>query len=61
MADEGKVFLDANDLYLDSFKLARAIWDDGFRPTVRLECGAFTPCFVLAPLTARGGCEPRSF
>ena len=35
MAEEGKVFLDANGLYLDSFKLARAIWDDGFRPTVR--------------------------
>ena len=36
MAEEGKVFLDANGLYLDSFKLARAIWDDGFRPTVRV-------------------------
>lgn len=34
MADDGKVFLDANGLYLDSFKLARKIWDDGFRPTV---------------------------
>ena len=40
MADDGKVYLDANNLYLDSFKLARAIWDDGFRPTVRLEYGA---------------------
>ena len=34
MAEE-KVFLDANSLYMDSFKLARAIWDDGYRPTVR--------------------------
>ena len=38
MADDGKVYLDANNLYLDSFKLARAIWDDGFRPTVRALC-----------------------
>ena len=24
-----------NSLYVDSFKMARQIWDDGFRPTVR--------------------------
>jgi hypothetical protein len=27
-----------NSLYVDSFKMARAIWDDGFRPTVRPGC-----------------------
>ena len=55
MADDGKVFLDANNLYLDSFKLARKIWDDGFRPTVRAPpTGAVLSALHSAPLTIGG-------
>ena len=65
MAEE-KVFLDANSLYMDSFKLARAIWDDGYRPTVRTAPSYFVgsgfsgfrapcsvaPCATLTPSVA---------
>ena len=27
-----KVFIDANELFVDSYRLARKIFDDGFRP-----------------------------
>ena len=56
MAEE-KVFLDANGLYMDSFKLARAIWDDGFRPTVRT---AAISSFVGSGIRLRGSVLPRS-
>jgi hypothetical protein len=58
MADDGKVYLDANNLYLDSFKLARKIWDDGFRPTVRARAAdCVLLCFLLcAALTVWGAC-----
>ena len=28
-----KIYIDANTMYVDSFRMARNIWDDGFRPT----------------------------
>ena len=56
MAEE-KVFLDANGLYMDSFKLARAIWDDGFRPTVRTEV---ISSFIGSGIRLRGSVLPRS-
>ena len=27
-----KVYIDGNEIYIDSYRLARKIWDDGFRP-----------------------------
>jgi len=37
--DEGnpeipKLFVDGNEMFLDSYKLARQVYDDGFRPTI---------------------------
>lgn len=45
------MYLLQNSLYIDSFKMARAIWDDGFRPTVKL---SMVPLFfsLRVPLPA---------
>jgi len=32
MQDKEKIYVDANSLLADSFKLARMVWDSGFRP-----------------------------
>ena len=28
----GKVFISGNEIFVDSYRLARKIWDDGYRP-----------------------------
>lgn len=44
-----KVYLDANKLYSDSFKLAKRIWDSGFRPNfiIGLWRGGTPPGIVI--------------